>query len=63
MNIKQKLASAKDAVARNKTKILATTTVVATGAVVLMKIGLTQHDNFLKEKGLYDEFYAMTDED
>jgi hypothetical protein len=63
MNIKNKLASAKDAVARNKTKILATTTVVATGAAVMMRIGLNQHDDFLREKGLYEEFYAQTDDE
>ncbi|QJD49768.1 hypothetical protein SEA_CLUBPENGUIN_44 [Streptomyces phage ClubPenguin] len=60
--VKQKLVSAKEAVVRNKTKILATTTVVATGAAVLMRIGLHQHNDFLREKGLYEEFYTL-DED
>lgn len=55
---KKALVSAKNKVVKNKTKILAVTTVAATGAVVLLKVGLNQHDAFLKEKGLYDEFYT-----
>lgn len=61
--LKNKLSSAKNTVARNKTKILVTTTVVATGAAALMRIGIKQHNEFLKEKGLYEEFYKMDELD
>uniref|UniRef100_A0A8F3IMG2 Uncharacterized protein n=1 Tax=Streptomyces phage TaidaOne TaxID=2836025 RepID=A0A8F3IMG2_9CAUD len=60
---KKALTSAKDKIVENKTKILAVTTVAATGAAVLLKIGLKQHDEFLKEKGLYDEFYTPEDDE
>lgn len=63
MNAKKKLISAKDAVVRNKTKILGTAAAVATAAVMLQRYGLNQHDAFLKEKDLYDEFYALNEED
>lgn len=59
--MKTKLATAKKFVLDRQTKILVTTVVVTTTAAVLMKTGLTQHDNFLKENGLYDAFYALTD--
>jgi hypothetical protein len=61
--LKNKLTSAKNTVARNKTKILVATTVVATGAAALMRIGIKQHNEFLKEKGLYEEFYKMDEND
>ena len=63
MDIKKKLASTKEAVVRNQTKILATATVLATGAALLFRLGSKEKDDFLKEHGLYEEFYAMTDED
>lgn len=59
--IKEKLDSAKNFVEQHKTKILVTTTVVSTTAAVAMRIGLKQHNDFLKEKGLHDEFYSQTD--
>jgi hypothetical protein len=60
--IKQKLASAKDAVVRNKTKILATTAVIATAIAVVERIGINQHNDFLKEHDLYEEFYTTDEE-
>jgi hypothetical protein len=63
MNAKQKLVSVKNKVAANKTKILGTIAVVATTAVAIQRYGLKQHDQFLKEKGLYDEYYTVTEED
>lgn len=38
-------------------------TIVTTTAVVLAieRIGFKQHDDFLREHGLYEEFYAQND--
>jgi hypothetical protein len=58
-NLKNKAVSAKNKISENKTKILGTALVVTTTAAVLLKIGNAQMNNFLKEKGLYDEYWAM----
>lgn len=62
-NIKDKAVSAKNKISENKTKILGTALVVTTTAAVLLKIGHLQKDNFLKEKGLYDEYWHMDEFD
>lgn len=59
--LKEKLDSTKKFVQQHQTKILATTTAVTTTVVVLQRIGLKQHNDFLKEKNLHDEFYSQTD--
>lgn len=59
--MKNRLASAKNFVVRNERKILITTAVVATTAAVLMRTGIKQHNDFLKEHGLFDAFYEMVD--
>ena len=46
-------------VKKHETKILAAATVTSVALAALMRLGLVQHDNFLKEKGLYDEFYSI----
>jgi hypothetical protein len=56
---KKALISAKNKIADNKTKIMGTALVITTGAAVIMKLALKQHDDFLKEKGLYDEYYLI----
>jgi len=56
---KKTLISAKNKIADNKTKIMGTALAVTTGAAVIMKLALKQHDDFLKEKGLYDEYYMI----
>lgn len=56
---KQKLLSAQEFMKRNQTKILAATAIVATTAAVAMRVGLAQHNAFLKEHNLYEEFYAL----
>lgn len=58
----EKLASVKQFVARNERKILVTTAVVTTTAAVVMRLGIKQHNDFLKENGLYEKFYEV-DED
>lgn len=44
---------------KHERKILIATTVTSTAAAVLMRSGVAQHNAFLKEKGLYDEFYLL----
>jgi hypothetical protein len=63
MNAKQKLVSAKNKVAEKKTVILGTIAVVATTAVAIQRYAINQHNQFLKEKDLYDEFYTLNEED
>lgn len=31
---------------------------VATLVVIMLRLGLSEHDDFLKEKGLFEEFYT-----
>jgi hypothetical protein len=52
------LASAKNFVRRNKTVLI--TSAVGSVAIYVWatQTGLKQHDNFLKEHGLYEEFYT-----
>lgn len=56
------LASVKKFYVRNERKILVTTAVVATTAAVMMRTGIKQHNDFLKEHDLYEEFYALDEE-
>ena len=51
------LVSVKNFVDRYKTRILITTTVVATFAAVAMKARVNEQDAFLKEHDLYDAYY------
>lgn len=48
-------------VKRNERRILLTTTVVSTTAAVMMRTGIAQHNEFLKQHGLYEQFYAQTE--
>jgi hypothetical protein len=57
--IKQKLVSAKNIVVSHKTEILGTTVAVLAAAVVTQRIGLKQHNDFLKENDLYDTYYSV----
>lgn len=61
MPVNETVASIKKFWADNKGHILGTALVITTTAVALQRVGLRQHDDFLKERGLYDEFY-VTDE-
>lgn len=38
-------------------------TATAAVCVALNRLALKDHDNFLKEKGLYDEFYTPSDDE
>ncbi len=56
------VVSTRNFVARNKNRILVTALVVTTTTTVLMRMGLNQHDNFLKEHNLYEAFYHMEED-
>jgi hypothetical protein len=63
MNAKKTLVSAKNKIAQNKTKIMGTALVVTTATAAIMIRAKVMSDQFLKEKDLYDEFYAANEED
>ena len=44
---------------KHERKILIATTALSIGSAVLMRSGINQHNEFLKERGLYEEFYAL----
>lgn len=44
---------------KHERKILIATTVTSTAAAVLMRSGIAQHNAFLKEHGLYEQFYNV----
>lgn len=60
--MKKKLTSVKNFVYDNRGKILATTSVFGIAGTIVMRSGIHQHNEFLREKGLYEEFYALVEE-
>lgn len=60
--MKKRLEAAREFYRRNERRILITTSVVGITGTVLMRIGLKQHNDFLREKGLYEEFYTPEEE-
>lgn len=54
--MRDKLSATKDFIERRKVGIAVVST--ATIMAVLNRAVLKNHDDFLKEKGLYDEFYT-----
>ena len=46
---------------RHRVGLLTTTTVVSTVAVVIMRVGLKDKDDFLKEHDLYETYYNQID--
>lgn len=46
-----------------KHKVAITVTVTSACWIAINRAALSQHDDFLKEKGLYDEFYSPEDEE
>ncbi len=59
--MKNALTPVKNFVDRNKTAIIVGT--VGLSAIVLQRIAINQHNKFLKENGLYEEFYALEELD
>jgi hypothetical protein len=47
---------------RHERKILVATTVTSTAAAIVFRSGIAQHNTFLKQHGLYEQFYELTDE-
>ena len=60
--MKDQLNSVKNFVVRNQTRILVATTVVSTTFAAIELRANLQHNKFLKEKNLFDEYYTI-DED
>ena len=56
--MKNPITPIKNFVVMNKTEILISALVATTTAIVLLNIGKNQHDAFLTEKGLFDEYYT-----
>jgi len=54
--IKQATVSTKNFVSKHRVVIAVVTTTVVCGAI--NRAALKQHNEFLKEKGLYEEFYT-----
>lgn len=48
-----------NAVKKHERKILVTTAVLSTAACVAMRSSISKHNAFLKEHGLYEQFYAI----
>lgn len=44
---------------KHERKILIATTVTSTGLAIAMRSGIAQHNAFLKEHGLYEQFYEI----
>lgn len=63
MSAKQKIVSAKNKIVKHQTKILTTALVITTTTAAVMIRAKVMSDQFLKEKDLYDEFYAPCPED
>lgn len=49
-------------VKQHKTAILTTALVTTTTLAVIQQRGLQLHNDFLKEKGLFDEFYFVPED-
>ena len=47
------------AVRKHERKILVGITVASTTVAVISRAGIAQHNAFLKEKGLFEEFYDL----
>lgn len=47
---------------KHRTKILVVTNVATLATAVVFKSGLSQHNDFLKEHGLFEQFYNKAPE-
>ena len=56
--MKKQITAVKNKIEANKTKILVTVAVVSTTVAVLQNRGISNLNEFLKEKDLYDEYYT-----
>jgi hypothetical protein len=53
------IASAKKSWAANKTKIVSVALVTVTGVAFVQHVAIKQHNDFLKENDLFDQFYRI----
>ena len=53
------VAKLKNTWRKHERKVLITTTVVSTGAAIIFRTGLAQHNEFLKQHDLYEKFYDI----
>lgn len=60
--MENQITSVKKFWAKNKDRILITSTVVLASVATIQQIGVRQHNDFLKEHGLFDEFYNPEEE-
>ena len=51
-----------DGVKKHESKIFATALTISVLGNLAMRSGIEQHNAFLKEHGLYEQFYNITDE-
>ena len=51
----------KNFIVEHKVALLAVGLVGMTGVALMLRGGLKQHDDFLRVKGLYEEFYTQKD--
>lgn len=59
--LKTKATNAVAAVKRNERRILLSALGVVTTIAALEQAGIRQHNDFLSEKGLFEEFYGFPD--
>lgn len=55
-------ATIKNFANQHKTKFLVMTTVASTAYAVVARAGIAQHNEFLKQHDLYEQFYELTPE-
>lgn len=53
------VAVIKKSLKKHERKILITATVVSTGYAMLMRSGVAQHNDFLRQHDLFEKFYDM----
>lgn len=56
--MKTTLSKIKKHFVAHQTQYAWTTAALATTAAIILRIGLSEHNDFLKEKGLFEEFYT-----
>ena len=60
-NIMNTTATKKNFIYRHRVGLLTTALVITTGAAVIMRAGLKEKDDFLREHDLYETYYAQID--
>jgi len=58
----KKIKTTKNWIVEHKTVLLVTALCVTTVVAVLERHGINQHNDFLKEHDLYEEFYTLSED-